>query len=794
MRPRVLLAHNKLTPFVRIDRDLLRQRYDVEELAIAGRTATPWAVWRAVRRNDVVLCWFASAHSLLPALVGRALRRPVVVVVGGYDTANIPGIGYGHQRGGLKRSVARAVMARATLLIANSGYTRDEAVREAGADEDRIRVVYHGIPPAPRGQPSPPAPLPAGGQPSPPAPLPRTGEGSSSDDSQVSWPTEQEEQGSGGADQSKDRSLVLTVGNVDRPNLQRKGLEPFVRAAALLPGRRFVVVGAWVDDAIEQLRAIAPPNVTFTGRLSDAQVQDQLRRAAVYVQASLHEGFGMSLAEAMAAGCAPVVTRAGALPEVVADAGVYAASTEPVDLAAAIEQAFAACDTLGAAARARVAMEFTLQRRVDGLANVIDEALAHQPCDHADQPPTSADVPVWPGSRRPEDFPFVSVVLPIRNEETTIGDCLGAVLAQDYPAGRMEALVVDGQSTDRTRVVVAETAARDPWSRVRLLDNPIGSAPPALNMGIRAARGELIVRVDGHTIIAPDYLRRCVETLRETGADNVGGLMRPEGRGYVGRCIALATGSRFGVGNSRFHYDERGGEAETVYLGCFRRTVFERVGLFDEGLVRNQDDELNDRIVASGGRIWLNPRIRSTYYNRGSYRSLWRQYYQYGYWKVRVLRRHPGARRARHLAPAALVAALAGAALSGLAALALRLVDARHRGGRPVRARAPHARPHSGRARSWPVGAARDILALALLLATWGVYGAASVATAVVVASRAGWRFLPGLLVAFWCLHLGYGAGFLAGLCSASRLDRPLIPRLDPRPSDVTVVSEGTPG
>ncbi len=104
---------------------------------------------------------------------------------------------------------------------------------------------------------------------------------------------------------------MLTVGNVDRPNLQRKGLEPFVRAAALLPGRRFVVVGAWLDDAIEQLRAIAPPNVTFTGRLSDAQVQDQLRRAAVYVQASLHEGFGMSLAEAMAAGCVPVVTRAG---------------------------------------------------------------------------------------------------------------------------------------------------------------------------------------------------------------------------------------------------------------------------------------------------------------------------------------------------------------------------------------------------------------------------------------------------------------------------------------------------
>jgi len=387
------------------------------------------------------------------------------------------------------------------------------------------------------------------------------------------------------------------------------------------------------------------------------------------------------------------------------------------------------------------------------------------PCDHSRRP----DEPV-------EDFPFVSVVLPIRNEERTIGDCLGAVLAQDYPAGRMEVLVVDGQSTDRTRVVVEEAAARDPWSRVRLLDNPVGSAPPALNIGIRAARGELIARVDGHTIIAPDYLRRCVETLRETGADNVGGLMRPEGRGYVGRCIALATGSRFGVGNSRFHYDEHGGEAETVYLGCFRRVIFERVGLFDEGLIRNQDDELNDRIVASGGRIWLDPRIRSTYYNRGSYRSLWRQYYQYGYWKVRVLRRHPEARRARHLAPAALVAALASAALVGLAALASRLVDARHRGGRPV----------------WFGRDTLDTLVMALLTATWGVYGAASVAAALVVASRAGWRFLPGLLVSFWRLHLGYGAGFLAGLRSTSRLDPPLIPRLDPRPSDAATVAAGT--
>jgi hypothetical protein len=291
---------------------------------------------------------------------------------------------------------------------------------------------------------------------------------------------------------------------------------------------------------------------------------------------------------------------------------------------------------------------------------------------------------------------------------------------------------------------------------VQLLDNPHRIASTALNIGIRAARGAIIARVDGHAILAPDYLRRCVETLAATGADNVGGLMRPQGHGYAARCIALATASRLGIGNSRFHYDERGGEVETVYLGCFRRSIFERVGLFDEGLVRNQDDELNDRIVAAGGRVWLSPHIRSTYLGRGSFRALWWQYYQYGYWKVRVLRRHPGARRPRHLAPAALVASLSSSALFALTPRLLTSV---------------RAVPRPGRRRARPV----SVLA-------WGLYGAASLLAAMSVAARAGWRYLPGVLIAFWCLHTGYGTGFLAGLlCAPGRRDRPWIPRLEPQ-------------
>jgi hypothetical protein len=198
-----------------------------------------------------------------------------------------------------------------------------------------------------------------------------------------------------------------------------------------------------------------------------------------------------------------------------------------------------------------------------------------------------------------------------------------------------------------------------------------------------------------------------------------------------------------------------------VYLGCFRRSIFERVGLFDEELVRNQDDELNDRILAAGGRIWLDPRIRSTYFNRGSLRALWRQYYQYGYWKVRVLHRHPHARRLRHVAPAALVVGLGGSALLSLA------------GRLPV-----------------VQGPLRRLVARPAAVA-WGLYAVVSLAAGIAVAARSGWRYLPGLVVAFWCLHTSYGAGFLAGLAAwpgdGAVPGHATIPRLEPRHADPTL-------
>jgi len=316
--------------------------------------------------------------------------------------------------------------------------------------------------------------------------------------------------------------------------------------------------------------------------------------------------------------------------------------------------------------------------------------------------------------------PFVTVIMPIRNEAGFIERSLGAVLAQDYPADRLEVLVVDGMSTDGTREKVQAWLALYP--NLRLLDNPGRIVPTGLNAGLREARGEVIIRVDGHCEIAPDYVRRCVELLERTGADNVGGVQRAVSDTWVGRAIALATSSAFGVGGARFHYAREPGWADTVYLGAYRREVFERIGGFDEELVRNQDDEFNFRLLQAGGRIWLDPCIRVVYYSRPTLRRLWRQYFEYGLYKVRVMQKRGGVASPRHLVPAGFVlglgATLVPASLARLPLLALAVA-------------APYAVAN-------------------LLASLW--------------AARCTWRTLPLLPVAFATMHLSYGLGFLWGL------------------------------
>lgn len=321
-----------------------------------------------------------------------------------------------------------------------------------------------------------------------------------------------------------------------------------------------------------------------------------------------------------------------------------------------------------------------------------------------------------------EDSPFVSIIIPIRNEETFIAQCLEAVIDQDYPKDRMEVLVVDGRSEDRSREIVGEFSLRYPM--IKLLDNPWLTAPAAMNLGIKKARGDVIVRVDGHCWLESDYISQCVKCLRRTGADNVGGLMKAVGQGYVGQVIALAINSFFGSGGSKFHYASEEQIVDTVYLGAFPRRVFDRVGFFNERLVRNQDYELNYRIRAAGGKIFLSPAIKSYYYGRSSLIDLWHQYFQYGFWKLEMLQVRPRSVRPRHLAAPLFVFTLFASGLLGFL----------HRG----------------------------FLILSLL--AMASYLAASFLSSLLIASRKGWRCFPLLPVVFAIIHLGWGSGFLWGL------------------------------
>jgi glycosyltransferase involved in cell wall biosynthesis len=230
------------------------------------------------------------------------------------------------------------------------------------------------------------------------------------------------------------------------------------------------------------------------------------------------------------------------------------------------------------------------------------------------------------------------------------------VLAQDYP--RLEVLVIDGLSTDHTLREI-ETIAD---ARVRVISNPGRIQSCALNIGIRAAQGEIIARVDGHTLIAPDYMSRCVVHLQTTGAANVGGLLRFVGLTPMGKAIAAAYRSPFAV-PSRFHTSAQAGYVDTVYLGAWPRKIFEQIGLFDETLVANEDYELNYRIRRSGGRIYLAPDIHSEYYGRQTLSALWQQFFRYGGWKLNVLIKHPASVRLRHLVAPVFVAALIGGAV-----------------------------------------------------------------------------------------------------------------------------------
>ena len=321
------------------------------------------------------------------------------------------------------------------------------------------------------------------------------------------------------------------------------------------------------------------------------------------------------------------------------------------------------------------------------------------------------------------DTPFVSVLMPVRNEATFIQRSLAAVLAQNYPLERMEIIVADGLSTDGTRDIV--NVLRRQSSNVVLIDNPGKIVSTGLNAALRVAKGEIIVRVDGHCEIAKDYVRRCVSHLTDDKIDCVGGLLETVGETYAARAIAAAMSSRFGVGGSAFRIGIRETKfVDTVAFPGFPRETIQRAGPFDEELVRNQDDEYSYRVRKLGGRILLTPDIQSRYYSRASFRKLWKQYFQYGYWKVRVLQKHSRQMSARQFVPPLFVMTLLLLVLSAPLFMVSR----------------------------W------------LLVATLAAYAILNLVATIATARSSGWRLIPLVPLAFPIIHLAYGTGFLVGI------------------------------
>lgn len=316
--------------------------------------------------------------------------------------------------------------------------------------------------------------------------------------------------------------------------------------------------------------------------------------------------------------------------------------------------------------------------------------------------------------------PYVSVLVPVRNEERYLERCLYSLASQDYPRDHFEVLVIDGGSTDRTREFAARFAAESTLA-VRLLQNPRRLPAAGMNVGLEEARGDVIVRLDGHAFAAPDFLRRSVDALWDTRADCVGGVIASEGDTPAGEAIALAMSSRFGVGGASFRVGGEG-PADTVAFGAYRREVFDRIGGFAEDIEKGEDDEFNYRLLDAGGTIMLVPGIRAGYTVRGDLPGLWRQYFGYGRAKPEVLRRHPTQARPRQFAPALFAAALLGSGF--LAIFGVR-------------------------------GPLKSLVRMYTLSAT---------TASLVLVRQHGWKHLPVLLPAFGCLHLAYGLGFLAGL------------------------------
>ena len=261
--------------------------------------------------------------------------------------------------------------------------------------------------------------------------------------------------------------------------------------------------------------------------------------------------------------------------------------------------------------------------------------------------------------------PRVSIIIPCYNEQATICNLLEAIYHQTYPRAEMEVVIADGLSEDATRDEIAGFQTRNPDLSIQVVDNTTQTIPSGVNIAIRASVGEIIVRMDAHSRPYPDYVERCLAALDENLGDNVGGVweIKPGGKNCIAKSIAVAAAHPLGVGDAGYRIGALASTVDTVPFGAFRRSLIEKLGYFDETLLSNEDYEFNTRIRQSGGRVWLDPKIVTVYYARSTLRELARQYWRYGYWKFRMLRRYPDTLRWRQGLPPLFVASLIGLAL-----------------------------------------------------------------------------------------------------------------------------------
>ena len=247
----------------------------------------------------------------------------------------------------------------------------------------------------------------------------------------------------------------------------------------------------------------------------------------------------------------------------------------------------------------------------------------------------------------------LSVIIPCFNEERTIEELLRAIYAQTFPMAQMEVIIADGLSTDRTRERIAAFQAGHPQLIIKVVDNHQRTIPAALNQAIAASQGEILTRMDAHAVPAPDYIEKSVSRLRDGYGENVGGVIniKPGKEDWIGQAIAVATSHPLGVGDARYRWTKSAGEADTVAFGTYRRSLIDQIGGYDETLRINEDYEFNNRIRRAGGKIWVDPEIKVDYYSRPTLRSLAKQYFSYGFWKYKMLRRFPDTLRWRQALP-----------------------------------------------------------------------------------------------------------------------------------------------